>query len=152
MTHHEIPKLKDLARRYSEELWAPGGERKVDELFASDYVNHQPGVEAFGISRDREGYKKLVGEFYRAFPGMRTRADEILAEGDKVCVRWSAEGKHEGSFFGIPASGRQVTLGGISILRIKDWKIAEEWSYGDQLGLMMQIGAVQPPAALAGAR
>ena len=153
MSHHEtMLKPKDVARRYAEEIWAPGGDQRVDDLLAPDYVGHAPGQEAFGISPDRAGYKKLVGEFIRAFPDMHTSAEEYLTEGDKVCLRWTGQGTHQGSLFGIPATGKRVTFGGIAILRVKDGKIAEDWAYGDQLGLFMQIGAVQPPASLAGVR
>lgn len=143
--------MKMMARRFSDELWAQGGQAVVDDLFTNDFRNHSPGQEAFGVSPDKEGYKKLIGMFVTAFPDLSTRTEDVITEGDKVVLRWTGSGTHQADFAGIPASGKRITLGGTTILRIADGKITEEWSYGDQLGLMVQLGAVQLPAQPVGA-
>src|SRR5712691_12027400 len=139
-----------IARRFSE-VWSQGGQSVIDELFSTDYRDHSPGLETFGISPNKEGYKKLLGMFLGAFPDMATRTEDVVAEGDKVVVRWSGSGTHKAAFAGIPASNKRVTFGGTTILRVANGKVAEEWTYGDQLGLMVQIGAVQLPGQPVGA-
>ena len=68
-----------------------------------------------------------------------------LAEGDKVVQRWTFRGIHRGAFQGIPSTGRQVTLTGISIWRVDGGKIVESWHELDTLGLMRQLGAIPAP-------
>ena len=77
-----------------------------------------------------------------AFPDIQMTVEEQVAEGDRVVTRWSAQGTHEGELMGVPASGKQVTVSGITIARLADGKIQEEWSNWDGLGLMEQIGAM----------
>jgi predicted ester cyclase len=68
-------------------------------------------------------------------------AMDLVAEGDKVAIRWSWRGIHKGEYMGIAPTGKQVTMTGISILRIVGGKIVEEWGESDNLGFMEQLGA-----------
>ena len=81
-----------------------------------------------------------------AFPDLRMTADQSIAEGDYVATRWTGRGTHKGELFGIPATGKEATVTGISIDRWADGKIVESWTNWDTLGLLQQIGAV--PAAM----
>jgi len=76
-----------------------------------------------------------------AFPDLRIDVDELVAEGDKVSVRLTARGTHEGVFQGIPATGRRVAWEGISMIRLEGDRIVERWFHVDNLGLMRQLGA-----------
>ena len=71
--------------------------------------------------------------------------DEIFSAGDRVVTRWTGTGTHVGELMGIPATDRPISVEAITIHRIEDGKIAEEWAVWDALGLLVQIGAV--PAA-----
>ena len=114
----------------------------VDELFAEDFVNHsQPP----NLPQGREGFKALTSMYKSAFPNMSMVLEDLLADGDRVIVRWVSTGKHEGEFNGIPATGKEVRVTGIGIDRIAGGKVAESWGEFDLAGLLMQIGAVPPP-------
>jgi steroid delta-isomerase-like uncharacterized protein len=73
---------------------------------------------------------------------VRLTIEDEIAEGDRVVTRWSARGTHEGEFFGIPATGKQATVTGVTIDRIIDGRIAESWTNWDTLGLLQQLGAI----------
>jgi predicted ester cyclase len=80
-------------------------------------------------------------------PDLRVTIEELVAEGDKVAVRRSYEGTHRGELLGIPPTGKQVRIGGISIFRLTEGKIAEHWEQLDRLALMQQLGVIPAPAA-----
>jgi steroid delta-isomerase-like uncharacterized protein len=83
---------------------------------------------------------------YEAFPDLNRPVDDLIAEGDKVVARWRAEGTHTGSFQGVPPTGRRASITGITIFRLRDGKIVEEWGESDMLGLLQQVGALPGPA------
>ena len=66
--------------------------------------------------------------------------EDLIAEDDKVVARWTARCTHQGEFMGVAPTGRQVTMGGTSIYRFADGKLAEEWKHWDALGLFQQLG------------
>lgn len=130
---------KALAQRWNDEVWNKADMAAIDELFAENFVFNYapPGVEA-----NLEGYKQTVAYFHRIFTNMLLTVEDMIAEGDKVAVRWKGISTHSGEFMGIPATGKEVSLTGNSIIRIEGGKIVEEWTEMDNLGMMMQLGAV----------
>ena len=134
---------KTLGRRSVEEIWGKGNLDAVDELYADDFVWHWAPP---GVASNREGYKQFVTASFAAFSDVRCPVEDILAEGDKVVVRWIWRATHKGEYMGIAPTGKQITMTGISILRIAGGKIAEEWGEMDMLGMMQQLGAVPPPS------
>jgi len=80
-----------------------------------------------------------------ALPDLRITLEDDVAEGDKVVSRWRAQGTHQGGLMDIAPTGNEVAFTGITIHRIEDGKIVEEWENWDALGLMQQIGAVPSP-------
>jgi steroid delta-isomerase-like uncharacterized protein len=132
--------IKDLVRRYSDDFWGRGDAEAADELFTEDFVDHNPASpEQTG---GREGQKQVLALFRSAFPDLRVTTEEIIVEDDKAALRWTARGTHEGELMGIPATGKQITLTGIDILRIADGRLAERWAEGDNLGMLQQLGVV----------
>jgi steroid delta-isomerase-like uncharacterized protein len=118
-----------------------------NEMIAEDYIQHNPQVE-----QGREGVKQFFTYFFSAFPDLQLTVEDILAEGDRVVTRWTMRGSHHGEFFGIPATGRQVTVTGMDIWRIADGKAAEHWDSIDNLGMLQQLGVIpSPDSAPAGA-
>ncbi|HWJ32200.1 MAG TPA: ester cyclase, partial [Gaiellaceae bacterium] len=96
-----------------------------------------------------KGPAGLIGaaRAYRdAFPDLRLTAEQTIAQGDHVAVRWTARGTHQGELFGIPATGKEAIVTGISFDRWANGKIVESWTNWDTLGLLQQLGAV--PAAM----
>jgi predicted ester cyclase len=134
--------LKAIARRDLEGLWFKGDLTLADELYAPGVVDHHPLP---GQAPGREGVKQAVAMVSRSFPG-QGEIHGLVAEGDTVTRWWTLRGTHEGEFLGLPATHKPFTLTGIDVLRIAEGKIVEFWHQEDLLGLMMQLGAVPPPA------
>jgi predicted ester cyclase len=78
-------------------------------------------------------------DFEAAFPRYEFLEEDMIAEGDRVAVRGTSRGTHEGEFFGIEPTGRQVEISGIIIYRIEGGRIAEHWMQVDVMGLMQQL-------------
>ncbi len=130
---------KVTARRYFE-----GSKQTVfDEFLAPDYVLHLPGLPE--PIRGPEGTKRFHVPYFSAFPDFQTPVEDVVAEGDKVAVRYTARATHQGEFMGIAPTGKQVTMAGMSVLRIVGGKIVEEWAMPDFLGLLQQLGAIPRP-------
>jgi steroid delta-isomerase-like uncharacterized protein len=139
---------KALARRFLEEAYNEGNLGLADEIFASDYVLHDPTNPE--EMRGPEGIKGFVQMYRSAFPDSRITVEDQIAEGDKVVSRWRGRGTHQGELFGIPPSGNQVEVTGITISRFSGGKFVEDWTNSDTLGLMQQIGAVPSPEGAQG--
>ena len=126
---------KAIAKRAFEELLSRGRFELAEELYAKDFVNH-------GIHRDatlEEDQTALKG-WHQAFPDVVIAPENLIAEGDLVVVYWIARGTNTGTGNGLPATGKKAELAGITIWRIVDGKIKEEWSAFDQLSMMQQLG------------
>jgi steroid delta-isomerase-like uncharacterized protein len=135
---------KEVVRRLVNGVWADRNLAIVDELIASDYVGHDP-TQPEPI-RGPEGYKQFVGMYQAAFEDGMVTIDDEIAEGDLVVTRWTGRGTHTGELMGIAPTGKEVTVSGITISRLANGKIAEEWELMDALGMMIQLGAVPQPA------
>ena len=137
---------KTLARRWSEEIWGKGDQATMDEILAADFTfNYPSGILPPGVSLDREGYNQIVSMGITPFADVSCQAEDMVAEGDKVAVRWTWKGRHTGESMGVAPTGKQVTVTGISILRIVGGMIVEERGEQDNLGMMQQLGIVEQP-------
>lgn len=115
----------------------------VGELFAADYLMHDP---AWPLEvRGPEGFAQWAGAMLEPFFSDSHISADLVAEGDKVAVRWTWTGTHVGEFMGIPATGRQITVPGISIHRFADGQFVESWASYDALGMMQQLTAEDWP-------
>ena len=137
---------KALAKRAFEELLSGGLFELAEQLYAKDFVNH-------GIRRDislAEDQAALKG-WHEAFPDVVIVPEKLIAEGDLVTIYWIARGTNTGTGNGLPATGKKVEQAGITIWRIVNGKIKEEWSAFDQLSLMQQLGLLsdQKPSGAA---
>ncbi len=130
---------KALVRRLIEEDLNRGDPAVADEIVAEDFVDH---TNPPGLQHGRESHKQIVALFHAAFPDVTWTIEDMLAEGDKVVIRAPMRATHQGEFFGIPPTGKQVSISGIHILRIANGKIAEHWGNNDDLGLLQQLGVV----------
>jgi steroid delta-isomerase-like uncharacterized protein len=128
---------KAAVLRAGEELWSNGDLAVVDELYTADYVCHFPVGPEW---RGREGIREQVRSHRTSFPDWCEQADDIVAEGDRVAIRFTSTGTHLGEFAGIPPTGKKVSIQEIAIHRMVDGMIAEQWGMPDQLGLMRQLG------------
>ena len=109
----------------------------LDELFVPDFVRHDPA----GGFRSREDYKQFLFSLLAALPGQFT-IEDLIAEGDKVVLRYAFHGTHQGQWRGLPPTGKPVTFTGIFIYRILDGKVVEGWENADALGLVQQLGLI----------
>lgn len=130
-------------RRFIEEVFHEGKLDVLDEVIAADYVEHVPLPPGFAPGRD--GLKQWVTALRAAFPDFRYRIDDMIAEGDKLAVRVTARGTHQGEFLGIPPTGRRVSWTEMHMPRIVGGKHVEHWANVDQLGLLRQLGAIPTP-------
>ena len=112
-------------------------EDALAEVYADDIVLHEAGEDVVGF----EGLAQFVSMMRSALPDLRITIEDDMSEGDKVVTRWIAQGTHQGELMGAAPTGNQVTFTGITIHRIEDDKIVEEWENWDALGMMQQIGA-----------
>ncbi len=134
---------KAIARRADEELFDRGNLDVADELFAPNFVYHDP---ASGEDwRGPESVKQYATMLRAAFPDLRYTVEDQIAEGDKVATRYTASGTHRGELMGIAPTGNRVEITGISITRIEDGKIEEIWENYDTLGMMQQLGIIPSP-------
>jgi steroid delta-isomerase-like uncharacterized protein len=140
---------KRVSRRLVEEAFRGGRLEVVDELVDQSYEGHDPGSP--DVIRGPEGVKQLIQGYRTAFPDLDIRIEDQLAEGDKVASRWSARGTHQGELFGVPPTGKESRVTGITIDRISGGKIVESHDNWDTLGLLQQLGAI-PAQAQAEAR
>jgi steroid delta-isomerase-like uncharacterized protein len=116
----------------------------LDEVVAPDITDHDP---APGQAPGLEGVKQWFSSMHTAFPDFRMNVEDMIAEGEKVVARVRLSGTHQGEFMGIDATGNRVTITGIDILRINaDGKIMERWGNFDDLGMMQQLGVMEPPS------
>ncbi len=125
---------KALARRSWE---APDNLDILDEVYAPDFVWHEPDQEI----RGHEEARQFITMYKTAFPDLSATVEDEIAEGDKVVTRWTIRGTHQGEIeeFG-PATGRQMELKGITIHRFEGDKIVEEWNRYDNLSVLQQLG------------
>ncbi len=129
---------KMIVQRYVAEVSNRRNRAAIDELIAVDYLHHADG----GVSFDLRGpalIQREVAALTAAFANPHWTIEDLIAEEDKVVYRWTARGVHQGEFMGIAATGKPVSLTGITILRIESGKIAERWGSADMAGLLQQL-------------
>jgi predicted ester cyclase len=113
----------------------------LDEVDAPDLVVHIVSTTIQGL----EAFKQGLWLFLTAFPDARFTLEDLIAEGDRVAVRYTFRGTHTGNYMGIAPTGKQVTQTGITINRFANGKAVELWGNVDDLGLLQQLGAVPAP-------
>ena len=109
------------------------------DLVAVDFLELDPLP---GQQQGREGLKQVIVVFRTAFPDIHWVMEEMVGEGDKVFSRFTWSGTHRAEFFGVPATGRQVTVNGIVLDRVVADKMVESRILMDALGMMTQLGAI----------
>lgn len=113
----------------------------LDQYVAEDFVEHEafPGLPTKGP----EAPKAAIGLFRGAFPNLHMTSDEILADGDKVVVRGTMSGTHQGEFMGIPPTNNSFKVQFIDIIEMRDGKATAHWGVTDQAAMMQQLGLME---------
>jgi steroid delta-isomerase-like uncharacterized protein len=125
----------------------------IRQSFSADYVNHFPAGQ--GEVRGIDDFTRTLGDFLDAFTDLVFTIDDVLAEGERVALRWSARGIHTGNYRGIPptvvipATGREISFSATDIYRVVDGQIVEEWNTLDGFDIMRQMGALHVLATTA---
>ena len=131
---------KDLAERWFDEVWNKGRESAIDELLHPDAKAHGlPSADSFVVGT--EGFKSVHRHFHSAFSSIHIIIEDIIAEGDKVAVRWTSIMTHTGDGLGFPATGKKAIVGGSSIMYARDGKIIEGWNFMDMTQMIQHLQA-----------
>ena len=128
---------KAIVSHWSEELWK-GNQAIYDKCVAPNCLFHGIG--------DQEDHKQFIAGLRTAFPDVSFTLEDQLAQGEKVVTRWTLRGTHQGELWGTAPTGKPVTVTGITIQRLAEGQIVEEWTEADSLGLQQQIGAIRTPS------
>ena len=118
------------------ELLNDGDAAAIGDLVTPDYEEHDPLP---GQGTGREG---AIDRFSMLITGLAPHftIEDVVAEGDRVVVRWTNDGTHVGEFAGVPPTGRAFSIGGIDIYRVEDGLLGEHWHQVDQLSMLGQLG------------
>jgi steroid delta-isomerase-like uncharacterized protein len=130
---------KAIFRHLCEEFWVKGKLDVVDEFLAPDFVYHGPGA---GELLDLESYKQDVMEYVSSCIDIQATVEDIVAEGDKLAVRYTWSGIHTGGLWDAPPTDKRLTIRAIAIFRIADGKIVDEWDMYDSLDMYRQLGLI----------
>ncbi|WP_152421996.1 ester cyclase [Natrialba chahannaoensis] len=133
---------KTLVRRDPEEIWSAGNLDTISEVFAEEFVLHDPAAP--DEPRDRDDYRAYVETYREVFPDVTYEVDSLVAESEFVSLRYTAHGTHKGEFFGIKPTGTEVSVTGMELYRVENGAMVELWTSYDVLGLFQQLGVVPP--------
>jgi steroid delta-isomerase-like uncharacterized protein len=130
---------KAIIRRFTEEAWNHGSMQVFEEMFAPNFVYHDPVILSVTTLAE---YRQFILGVRKMAPNMVYTIDDMIAEGDKVVVRYTWQGTPEEELYGVPPKGIVVTHLGTGFYRFTGTKIIELWDIWDKLGVLQQIGAV----------
>ena len=136
MTDEITAANRALLRRFYREVYVDWNMAFADEVVSPRFTSHDWPAGWRGPRAFRDYY----AAFRAAVPDARYEIDDLIAEGDRVVVRWRMLGTHEGEFQGIHPTGRAITLRGIAIYRVENGRLAERWVVSDLHGLLEEIG------------
>jgi predicted ester cyclase len=134
---------KLIVKRLIEEPWK-GNFEVIDEYVAPNYVGHDPAEPEPILGP--AGARANINKYLAGFPGGAITVDDQFAQGDRVATRWTGRGTHTGEVAGIAPTGKDVTVSGLTLSRLEDGQIVEEWTTWDTLGMLVQLGAIPEPA------
>jgi steroid delta-isomerase-like uncharacterized protein len=128
------------ARSFFEDVLDQGRFDRYAGFHTDDFVAHG-SIRDFTLAEDLAAAK----EERKALPDMHVVVNQTAAEGDMVAVYWTASGTNTHEGMGFPATGRKVSVPGMTFFRFRDGKISEEWSVFDMLGVLKQLGLYAAP-------
>jgi len=110
----------------------------IDDIIHPDYVYRTPGEELPG----REALRELFTAYHAALPDLHVNIDDLVCTEDRAVLVFTLTGTHENEFMGIPGTGKQLNINGMTCSRFHDGQIIEEWELLDQLTMFQQLGIV----------
>lgn len=140
-TAYSTDQYKNIVSRISQEIIMEGNFDLIEEFFAADFVQHGPLPEdVHGIEAVTEVFQMLRG----AFPDLDVIENALIGDGDYVLLHHTMSGTHEGTFMDIESTDEEVAFDAMALHRFEDGKVAEVWLLADTMGLMQQLGVVEP--------
>jgi len=124
-----------IARRWFDEVWNRRDDAAIDELMAPESYGHVEGGDVTGPAE----FRRMRDMFFSALPDVGIELEDVLANGDRVAVRWRAVGTHTGDGFGFPATRQSVNVRGTTWLVIRDGKLVEGWDTWNLGGLLESL-------------
>ena len=125
--------------RYIEECWNRGRLGLIDELVSADFVDHFPFDD--GLPDGRDGLIATIRLLRMGFSDLHVHIEDMIAEDDRVAVRYEMRGLHDGPLAGQSPTLRQVMIDGMVIYRVEDHQIVDQWCMFDAVSLLKQLGA-----------
>ena len=136
--------LKAAAQKFIEKGLNQKDLTALDEYFSPKLVDHALPP---GLPTGLEGRKMFASVLMAAFSDLHVHVEDLIADGEKLVTRYSVHGTHGGELMGIPATGKQVSVGGIAIDRFENGQSVEHWELFDQIGMMQQLGLMPMPGS-----
>lgn len=115
----------------------------IDELCDANLVDHNPVP---GQEPGLAGFKATMASYKAIFPDLKVDLYEVLVDGDSVATRWAVTGTHQAEFFGVPATGKQLTVEGMNFYHVDDGKITDVWTQFDGVSILQQLGVLSDEA------
>lgn len=138
-----MTELESLVRGFFDEAINTHDTDAFPRFCGAGYVWHG-GSDASRDVVGRDAFAAFVGSFFESFPDVRAEVFDVVAGRDRAAIRFRETATHTTTYAGIAPTGRVVSWDGVAIYRAQDGLLVEEWSVGDNLSLMLQIGAVVP--------
>ena len=126
---------KAMMRRWFENFGVNMAREAMAEPFAPEFIQH-----SLDGDRNLEDFISGHMTLLEAFPDFRFTVEDIFSERDKLALRWTLVGTHQGSYQGVPATGKGVRVSGVTIGRVGGDRFVEAWTFYDRLGMLKQLG------------
>lgn len=141
----ELERNKMIVRSFKECQGTQDEAAVMREILAPGYKRLRGGMANFAANARGQNFPAMKHGLGSAFPDRTDVIEEIIAEGDRVCMRWRLQGTHEGHFFGIAPTGKKIDIWEFGVFRLADGKITEGWFMADEIGVLRQLGVNLPP-------
>lgn len=129
------------------DIWSSGDVAAIPEVYAPGFVAHMPKGwgEPAGHRDGHDGVARAVARIRASFPDWREEVEDVVFEGDRIVVRYVSTGTQRGAYLDRPPSGARVRVrvDEISIFRIADGRIAEQWCLNDDLAFFKQLDSAR---------
>lgn len=134
---------EDVVREFHSGIWS-GDHELFDEYVSEDYVGHDPAVPEDIHGPDE--FRAVIEERQSGLSDIEHTIHDLFGDGDRVVARGTVTARHTGDLMGIPPTDSELSVDETIVYRLDDGEIAETWAALDRLGLLQQLGAIEPPA------
>lgn len=134
---------ESTVRRWVEQAWNRGDFSQSESMYDRGYVMHDPTGPVHGVA----GLVAFISAYRSGFSNLHMSVDATITRGDEVAWRFTVTGRHDGAFFEMPPTFRDVSVGGIVMSRFADGRWAEDWVQYDAAGMLRQLGVGEAVAA-----